>query len=913
MTVWPDHCGCSLVRAFVGGALGLLGLLALASAGAQAQSTAAASAPSVTFEADRISGRLEQDVTLEGDVLLQREPFTLNADRVDYSIATAYARARGNVRARVRGDRYSGSELQLNVERAEGFVLDPTYRFERTRAGGRAKRIDFLGENRFTAEDADYTSCPPEEPGDDAPWILKMRRVRIDFDRNEGLAEGAVVRFYGVPILAAPVLSFPVTDARKSGWLPPSIDLSNTRGLEFGVPYYWNIAPNHDATLTPVFSTRRGFALDSEYRYLQRRWRGQLNLFALPDDRVALRDRHALRWQHEGHLPRDLHYDWQVLRVSDNDYWKDGLRGADNLTPRLLPSSAQLQRRGDVSLGDTALGRARAYARTQRWQVLQDVNAPIDAPHRREPQIGLRYEGERAGFEWALETEYNRFTHEDLSFDAGARVHGSGYVAHPFGNSGWRLTPKLGFTSVNYDLDRRRAGGSQATRLNRQLPTVSVDSVWSFERETDWRGRAVTQTLEPRLLYVRTPYRNQAELPNFDSAGNDFNFTSVFAENAFSGIDRISDANQLTAGMTTRLIDVQTGAEAARFGVAQRYLFRDQRVTPDGQPLTQRFSDVLLLGSTTALPRWTLDGTLQFSPQTDRFVRTIASARYSPGEYRTVNLIYRLARGASEQLEVGWQWPLNGPQGLYRSDPSQGKCRGTLYSVGRIDHSLRDKRITDAIAGFEYDAGCWIGRIVAERRSTALNASTNKLSIQLELVGLSRLALGSNPLRLLKDNIPGYSPLRGDFETPWRPPRGRLPPRRHDDLDDAIAFTCFFRAVAAGPGARRRAPGRGTTVRQQSLRRLHRCGRQPGAGDQQRGAAAHRARRAGRRAREPTPAAARRVAPDGARSTDRRTRAAQPGARVRPAGGRRRTRARGRLGRAAESVDPAANARTAAA
>jgi len=294
-------------------------------------------------------------------------------------------------------------------------------------------------------------------------------------------------------------------------------------------------------------------------------------------------------------------------------------------------------------------------------------------------------------------------------------------------------------------------------------------------------GRSLRQTLEPRLLYVNTPYRDQTGLPNFDSAGKDFNFESIYTENAFSGVDRVSDAHQLTGGVTTRLLDARTGEEVLRLGLAQRYLFRDQRVTPQpdlvnfdpalspqGPPLTQQLSDVLLLASTSVIPRWTMDASVQYSPENSRVARSILGARYSPGPFRTVNARYRFTRGLSEQFEIGWQWPLNA-----RDRPAPGKtlaplaggntCRGTWYGVGRINYSTQDRRLTDAVVGFEYDAGCWIGRVVAERLSTGRSEATTRLLFQLELVGLSRL--GSNPLQVLKDNVPGYRLLRDESAT----------------------------------------------------------------------------------------------------------------------------------------------------
>ena len=308
--------------------------------------------------------------------------------------------------------------------------------------------------------------------------------------------------------------------------------------------------------------------------------------------------------------------------------------------------------------------------------------------------------------------------------------------------------------------------------VSRFIPTTSLDSQWFFERETTGFGRALTQTLEPRLLYVHTPYRSQLA-PGFDSAELDLNEISIFSENAFSGVDRVSDAHQVTGGATTRFLDRNSGAELARVGIAQRYLLRDQRITPDGTPLTRSVSDVLAYGTISTVPNWSFQGITQYNPDTQRVNRTIASAIYSPGPYRVLSATYRLQRDTNESITFGWQWPLWGPArspGTFAATPAAQavqagdrltaanrggrECSGTFYGVGRMEYSLMTKRVSNSIVGIEYDAGCWIGRFVVERTSTSLNTATTKWWLQLELIGLSRL--GSNPLSTLRDNVPGY-------------------------------------------------------------------------------------------------------------------------------------------------------------
>jgi LPS-assembly protein len=696
------------------------------------------------------------------------------------------ASARGNVRITQDGNVYTGPELQLRVQRFEGFFLEPTYFFGRTGAGGSARRIDFIDDQRAVATGATYTSCPADGSGDPA-WLLSARRVKMDFEANEGIAEGAVLRFMGVPILGAPVLSFPLTDARKSGWLPPSINLDSKSGFQASVPYYWNIAPNRDATITPGLSTKRGASLGTEFRYLEPRYHGTVNLDSMPNDTLTGHGRWALGWLHDAALVRDTSLAVRVLRVSDDDYWKDFPRNLPSLTPRLLLSELQASRHwGDWT----------TYVRAMRWQVLQNAESPIDPAvsvpstgprplvthlYERMPQIGARTLRRIGAWEFGLETEFNRFTTPigiaDPTRPEGSRVHALATLSRPWLTPSWSLVPRLTLNAASYALDRPMDDGRR--NAQRIIPTFSVDSAWVLERESTWFGRDVRQTLEPRLLYINTPFRDQSRLPNFDSAIKDFNFESIYTDNAFSGIDRVSDAHQLTAGVTTRWLDQSTGAEAMRVGIVQRYLFRDQRITDDGKPLTQRFSDVLLLGSSTLVPRWTLDASVQYRHEIRRPIRSILGVRYSPGPFRTVSASYRLTRDLSEQLEFGWQWPIYGPTPLesvvsesrsaLRTEGRSGKdCKGTLYGVGRVNYSMRDSRITDSVVGIEYDAGCWIGRVVAERLSTGRSEATTRLLLQLELVGLSRL--GSNPLQVLKDNIPGYRLLRESHSAPRSTP-----------------------------------------------------------------------------------------------------------------------------------------------
>ncbi|MBA4175815.1 MAG: LPS-assembly protein LptD [Leptothrix sp. (in: Bacteria)] len=711
------------------------------------------------LQADRLRSQPDLETLAEGHVEFRRGNTVVKADRLAYDAAQDLATASGSVSITRGAARYTGPQLQLQVQRFEGFFLEPRFEFFELGAGGRAERLDFLDSARSRATRAEYTSCPrdgPEEPA----WLLRTDSVSLDLERNEGLAEGAVLRFLGVPILALPALSFPLSDARKSGWLPPSFNTDNRSGIELSMPWYWNIAPQRDATLTPRVITRRGFGLDSEFRYLQPAYEGAVALDWLPDDRLAKRSREALQWSQLGQFGSGTRYRAELVRVSDDEWWKDFPNAGRSLTPRLLPLRLAVEHPFTAARGEGLF-----YARALKWQVLQGSDQIVVSPYERTPQVGMRLGGERSGWQYAVQTEYNRFTlpggtEARAGRVDGERLHLLGHVSHPWRQPGGWLVPRMSLNAAAY-----RQQGQQAQRV---IPTFSLDAGLELERPARAFGRELRQTLEPRLLYVRTPYRAQSQLPNYDAAAKDFNFISIYTDNQFSGVDRVNDANQLTAGVTTRFVDSRSGAEMLRLGLVQRVLFRGQRVTAnadgtvDGAPLEQRLSDALLLGSTSVFPAWTLDAAMQYSTDLRRSVRSIIGARYAPGPFRTLSATYRLARGRNEQVELGWQWPIYGAASATRSAGStqrdDNSCRGRWYSVGRVNYSLKDSRITDSVLGLEYDAGCWIGRFVAERLSTGRSEATTRLMLQLELVGLSRL--GSNPLRVLKDNIPGYRLLR---------------------------------------------------------------------------------------------------------------------------------------------------------
>ncbi|WP_249931154.1 LPS-assembly protein LptD [Ramlibacter sp. 2FC] len=720
---------------------------------------------------ERISGQQDLVTVVEGDAELRRADTVIRADRLEYHQPEDLAKARGHVRINRAGDLFQGPELELYVDAFEGFFLQPTYQLLRNQAHGEASRVDFAGEKRAIVHQASYTTCL-REPGPSwmPDWILRADRITFDQEAEVGQAEGALLSFKGLPLLPIPSMSFPLSDRRKSGVLPPTFGIDSVSGLELSLPYYWDIAPNRDATFTPTLMSKRGVDLASEFRYLENDYKGQARVNLMPSDRLRDRDRWGYSLQHQGSVQTGwsrvgaLGLNLNLNRVSDDNYWRDFPRAGLTLTQRLLPSDGSLAwARGDFSFN----------ARALKWQTLQDVTAPIVPPYDRMPQLAARYARFNiGGFDYSVDADTTRFE-ADFSRLApslrpvqpnGQRSFLLAQLSRPWLRSWGFLTPKLQLHARNYQFDAALANG--ATTASRTLPTFSLDSGLVFERDASFFGRALRQTLEPRAFYVRTPFRDQSLLPNYDSGANDFNFATIYTENAFVGHDRIADNNLLTMGVTTRLLDPETGAEAARFGLAQRFRFSDQNVTlPGGTPVSERLSDVLLGAALNWDPRWGFDGTVQYNPKTHRSIRTTLGARYLPGPYRVLNLAYRLQRGTSEQIDFGWQWPLSSLSSL-GGDSGEKRSGGRWYSVGRLNYSLQDRKLVDAILGVEYDACCWIGRVVLERLQSTTTTANTRILFQLEFVGFSRI--GSSPLKTLRDNIRGYQELRSQSTAPSR-------------------------------------------------------------------------------------------------------------------------------------------------
>jgi LPS-assembly protein len=714
----------------------------------------------VFLQGDRMSGHADLETVVEGTASMRKADTLLQSDRLEYYQPTDQAKAIGNVRLNRSGNLYEGPLLEIKVDIFEGFFQEPRYQFYQNESHGEASRADFLDASHTVVHDATYTTCR-RLPGPSwmPDWILRATTLTLDNDEETGIAEGAYLSFKGVPILPVPAISFPLTEKRKSGLLPISIGLDNVSGTELILPYYWNIAPNRDATITPTIMTSRGVDVGAEFRYLEQAYSGTFRGHYMPQDALRATDRWSLGWTHNGTLNTGLEglapvgVSLNINRVSDDNYWRDFTLSSATIAQRLLPADAQ---------ATWSSGNLSGAVHVLQWQTLQDPASPIIPPYDRAPQLTARYAmvNDR-GFDWSIDGDFTQFESDaSRTLQPNAqRSFAMAQISRPWLVPQGFITPKVQLHAATYQFDSIYNSSSSA---NSVVPTFSLDGGLVFERDTSLGGRSFVQTLEPRVFYVYTPFQDQSMLPNYDTAANDFNFASVYTENAFAGHDKISDNNLLTLGVTTRFLDPETGAQQARFGVAQRLRFEDQRVTLNSTTpgSASGISDVLLGASINANAHWSFDSTVQYNPRTSQSERATVGTRYNPSPYRVINAAYRYQRDNSEQIETSWQWPLNdlwGDRGQ-NLGAGRGQGEGRYYAVGRLNYSINELRMVDSVLGVEYDAGCWLSRVVLSRTQTSYSSATQRIMFQLEFVGFTRV--GIDPRSTLTQSISRYQNLR---------------------------------------------------------------------------------------------------------------------------------------------------------
>jgi LPS-assembly protein len=623
-------------------------------------------------------------------------------------------------------------------------------------ARGTAREMSLTPAGLLKLTGVTFTTCPKL----DKSWQMKADSIVLDTRAKLGTGRDSTVDFMGVPLAYLPWVSFPLSSDRKTGFLFPGIGNTSTNGLQVSVPYYWNIAPNADLTFQPIIYSKAGTDLGGETRFLTGWQQGEVDWNYIPHDPAFGASRSRERLNDTAELPDGWRLNVSAENVSDTSYFEDFSQGPEGASTSFLERRATLTYRSQNWSID---------GEAQQYQTIDYTLLEADRPYARVPRIAVDADytlGPQGLLHYGLDSEVVDFQHseepdivttgwrEDVMPQLSLDLSGPGYFVRPA--FAWRWT--------RYDLDE--LGPGQLERApSRTLPITSFDSGLVFERP--WGSHDQRKlTLEPRLLYVDVPYRNQEQLPVFDTALPDLNPVELFRTNRYVGSDRVSDANQLSAGVTSRLLDALDGRQFASLTIGQTYYFETPRVLLPGEvPTTGKRSDFVAQVALTAFQDWSSEVAVQWDPENDRSERTNAHVQYKPADNTVINFYYRyehftsaeeVLNGVSQLVQQGFdQFELSGAWPVARNWSVFAREVYSLRDPG-VDHSTDLERF----AGFEYRACCWRIRFGARRYVNNFDGSQNTgIWLQLELAGLA--GVGSASDQFLTDEIRGYTPPGG--------------------------------------------------------------------------------------------------------------------------------------------------------
>jgi LPS-assembly protein len=660
-----------------------------------------------------------------GNVEMRQGERLIRADCLEYNAAERSAKLDGAVEytdpgLKVRGGDGSFSQSMGAEIRGAEFELTES------NARGAAGSLKVDGQNRITLSDLYFTTCPANNPA----WQLKARQIELDTRAGNGEGRGASVELKGVPIFYTPWISFPISSQRKSGFLFPEPGHSSRNGAEIPLPYYWNIRPNMDFTAKPVYYTKRGLDLAGKYRYLTVRQRGSVDFNYLPGDDILGIDRSFVHWQHLAELPGDWRFRVDATDVGDDDYFEDFALGPEGTSVPFTERLAEASYRNE---------HWNVRAQLQNFQTIDEELLEEQRPYTRTPRVLASgdWDSGLGAIEYGFDAEFVNFD-RDVGV-TGQRLDVAPRVGLDWSAPGFFVRPSAGYRYTQYSLDDTAPGAQSSP--TRSLPFASLDAGLVFERSAGSQGQR-RMTLEPRALYLYTPFRDQDDLPLFDTGLPDLNLVQLYRNNRYVGADRVNDANQIAFGLTSRLFDSRNGAQYFAASVGQAYYFEQPRVVlPTETPSTRDTSDFIAQVSLTAYKNWNFDAGIQWNPEDTRSERSHFRLQYRPGADRVVNLAYRAQRDRLEQADVSAAWPL-----------------GSRWNAfGRVVYSLLDNSTLERFAGFEYKACCWGVRAVVRRFiSSSDGTQETGFQLQLELNGMA--GVGNDAGAFLERSIRGYSP-----------------------------------------------------------------------------------------------------------------------------------------------------------
>ncbi len=649
------------------------------------------------------------------DVELRRADQLLKTDLLRYDPQKEIVTIPGRVFYEDSVLHISGSNAQYDFLSEGGYFSDVDYGLMGSSAKGSATEITVDSGNHSLLHGLQFTTCPGETP----EWLMSAEELELDFDEGIGKVKHAKLKFFNIPFLYLPYMTFPIDDRRKSGFLYPFISTANDNGFEFSIPYYWNIAPNQDATITPRYFTERGFMLTGEYRFMTAKTGASLNFDYMRDDTKTDETRFHYIFKH--HALFTSRWSSQILvdRVSDDQYFQDFANSLAAASTQYLRSIVGIYGGGDYW---------RLAVSADDFQVVDEAVSAFNTPYRRAPRIAFDHDQPIGSKGLRLQADA-----ELVYFDRDTGVTGSRFDIYP--RIEWNvetdwgyMRPSAGYRYTSYDLNWHGLPGDTSPTRGTQI--LSFDTGIFLDREG---GKGKIQTLEPRLFYLYVPYEDQQGFPNFDSAPFTFGFSQLFHFNRFTGADRQSDANQLTLALTTRSLNQQSGRDRWSLSFGQILYFEDQRVTPADieQQLDQ--SESPFIAEFILHPSRHLSSRVgvQWDWQNTQFDVAILGATYTADSGLRLGAEYRYRRDSLDQFDIRYYQPIN----------------ESWRIMGRVNYSLLDSDLLAAEAGFEYDSCCWALRVVAKRFLRNREGDhRDAIYVQLVLKGLGEFGRKTAPL-----------------------------------------------------------------------------------------------------------------------------------------------------------------------
>ena len=673
----------------------------------------------IYLQADKGTIKKQGTSSWSGDVIIQRNDAQFNADNALFNRNSNLVTAQGNVIFSTQDVELKSESIKYNLKDESGLIDKAEYQLQKNKARGKSSQIIIKDKNRLALKDATFTTCPVSVDS----WHFSSSDIKLNNKTGIGSAKDVTFKVGNTSIFYFPWLSFPINNQRLSGFLTPTIKLQENAGIS--IPYYFNLAPNFDATMTLSSIQHRGFKLDNEFRYLTPNHKGIIEYDVVPKDSAykgatGQQYRDYFNIEHVTTLSEKTKINLNAEGVSDDKYFDDFSNSLEEST-RL-----ELQRRLEIIHKNNAWTASFAF---EDYQIL-DNN---DTPYAKLPELKLTYAPKTLPkeFKVGIDAEYIYFDKDKAT--TGSRAHVKIQASQKFGTDAWYFKPSFSLQHTLYALNHAKDAS-----LSRTLPTFTLDSGLFLDRKI---GKKYTQTLEPRLYYTVTPYKNQSQFPVFDTSLTDFSATTqLFSENRFTGKDRISDNNQVTLAITSRIQNRSEGKELFKASIGQVFNFTNKKVILPGGTIQQgKRSDLVVELSGQLNDRFNLSSTTLWSHEKKRIPSYELRLNYQDEKKRIANFSFRKLDTELKQMTVSGSLPINDKWSF----------------VGSVDRDLKNDRNLETLVGFEYKDCCWKMRLVSKRYLSSDNETyETPIFLEFMLKGLGNLGTGAS--RELKEKIYGY-------------------------------------------------------------------------------------------------------------------------------------------------------------